>query len=349
MPGIFPGKEIQTMMQIGYKLCSEEQSPQELIECARSAEDAGFSFAMISDHFHPWIDRQGQSSFVWGVLGGIAQVTQRLKIGTAVTCPTTRIHPAIIAQAAATASAMLPERFLLGLGSGENLNEHIFADHWPEADVRLDMLEEAVEVIRTLWQGGQHSHYGCYYTVENARIYTLPDALPPIMVAASGPKAAELAGRIGDGLIVTSPNKEVKQEFDQSGGKGKPAYAEMAVCWAESEKQARRTAFECWPILGLTGELTQILPAPAHFEQASKMLREEDVVQEIVCGPEPDPYIDHLRQYEEAGFANIFIHQIGPDQAGFFRFFERELMPRLQQMTDGPKSQNARRGEAHPS
>jgi coenzyme F420-dependent glucose-6-phosphate dehydrogenase len=337
------------MIQIGYKLCSEEQTPQELIQCAQQAEERGFDFAMVSDHFHPWIDRQGQSSFVWAVLGGIAQVTEHLKIGTAVTCPTTRIHPAIIAQAAATAAAMLPGRFILGLGTGENLNEHIFAGHWPEADVRQAMLEEAVEVIRSLWEGGQKSHYGCYYTVENARIYTLPDALPPIMIAASGPKSAELAGRIGDGLIVTSPDNKVKDEFERAGGQGKPAYGEMAVCWAEDEKEARRTAFECWPILGLKGELTQILPVPAHFEQAAKTLREEDVAQQIVCGPDPAPYIEHLREYQQAGYANVFIHQIGSDQAGFLRFCERELMPRLEQMSKGGKPESGRPGEIHVS
>jgi coenzyme F420-dependent glucose-6-phosphate dehydrogenase len=336
-------------MQVGYKLCSEEQSPRELVECARRAEEIGFNFAMISDHFHPWIDRQGQSSFVWAVLGAIAQATERIKIGTAVTCPTVRIHPAIIAQAAATVASMLPGRFMLGLGSGENLNEHIFADHWPEAEVRHAMLEEAVEVIRLLWQGGQQSHYGCYYTVENARIYTLPESLPPIMIAAAGPKAAELAGRIGDGLIATSPDKKVEEQFDRAGGKGKPCYAEMTVCWADDEKKARKTAFECWPNVAIKGELTQVLPAPAHFEQAVKMLREEDVAQQIVCGPDPAPYIEDLQEYEKAGFNHVFIHQIGADQAGFFRFYERELMPRLEQMAKGNKPGNARAGELHVS
>jgi len=334
------------MVQLGYKLCSEEQNPQELVQCARQAEESGFDFAMISDHFHPWVDRQGQSSFVWAVLGGIAQVTKRLKIGTAVTCPTTRIHPAIIAQAAATAAAMLPGRFMLGLGSGENLNEHIFADHWPETDVRQDMLEEAVEVIRLLWQGGQQSHYGGYFTVENARIYTLPESLPPMLIAAAGPKAAELAGRIGDGLVATSPDKEVKEQFERAGGKGKPCYAEMTVCWAEDEKRARQTAFECWPNVAIKGELTQLLPVPAHFEQAAKMLKEDDVAEQIVCGPDPAKYIDDLREYEKAGFSNVFIHQIGPDQAGFFRFCERELMPRLGQASRPNESRSA--GELHP-
>jgi G6PDH family F420-dependent oxidoreductase len=244
---------------------------------------------------------------------------------------------------------MLPGRFMLGLGSGENLNEHIFADHWPEADVRQDMLEEAVEVIRLLWQGGQRSHYGCYYTVENARIYTLPEALPPILLAAAGPKAAELAGRIGDGLVATSPDKELAEQFDRAGGEGKPRYAEMTVCWAEDEKRARQTAFECWPNVGIKGELSQMLPAPAHFEQAAKMLKEDDVAKEIVCGPDPAKYIEDLREYEKAGFTNVFIHQIGADQEGFFRFCERELLPRLEQRSPRDRPDGARVSEVHTS
>jgi coenzyme F420-dependent glucose-6-phosphate dehydrogenase len=326
------------MIELGYKLCSEEQSPRELITCAQRAEEIGFDFAMISDHYHPWIDRQGQSSFVWSVIGGIAQATERIKIGTAVTCPTMRIHPAIISQAAATAAAMLPGRFLFGVGSGENLNEHIFGDHWPESAVRHEMLKEAIDVIRLLWQGGQQSHRGAYYTVENARVYSLPEKLPPILIAASGPKAAELAGRIGDGLIGTSPDKELTQQFAKTGGKDKPCYAEMTVCWAADEKKARRTAFECWPNVAIKGELTQVLPVPAHFEQAAKMVREEDIANEIVCGPEPAAYIEDLRNYEEAGFTHVFIHQVGPDQEGFFRFYEEKLLPKLDRKLDGRRA-----------
>jgi G6PDH family F420-dependent oxidoreductase len=333
------------MFEIGYKLCSEEQTPQELIEGARRAEEIGFDFAMISDHYHPWVDKQGQSAFVWSVIGGIAQATERLKIGTAVTCPTMRIHPAIIAQAAATAAVMLPGRFIFGVGSGENLNEHILGEHWPEADVRLEMLEEAVEVILLLWQGGQQSHYGDYYKVENARIYTLPDEPPPIIVAAGGEKAVELAGRIGDGLCATSPDKELKQKFEKAGGKGKPCYAEMTVCWAKEEAEARRTAHECWPTAALKGELSQVLPAPAHFEQAAQMVTEEDVAKEIICGPDAERHIAKLTEYAEAGFDHVWVHQVGPDQAGFFRFYEQEVLPKLAERppaTHSGKKQKAR-------
>jgi coenzyme F420-dependent glucose-6-phosphate dehydrogenase len=210
------------MVEIGYALSSEEHSPNDLVRYARRAEEAGFTFALISDHYHPWIDRQGHSSFVWNVIGAIAQATERLRLGTGVTCPTIRIHPAIVAQAAATSAVMMPGRFFLGVGSGENLNEHILGGYWPSAEVRLEMLEEAVEVIRLLWQGGSQSHRGRYFTVENARVYTLPDELPPLVVAASGQRAAELTGRIGDGLISTSPDSELPSSFRQAGGAGKP-------------------------------------------------------------------------------------------------------------------------------
>ncbi|HWQ32018.1 MAG TPA: TIGR03557 family F420-dependent LLM class oxidoreductase [Blastocatellia bacterium] len=321
------------MIELGYKLCSEEQSPPELIACARRAEAAGFSFAMISDHFHPWTDRQGQGSFVWAVIGGISQVTEKLKLGTGVTCPTVRIHPAIIAQAAATAAVMMPGRFMLGVGSGENLNEHILGDHWPEADVRQEMLEEAVTVIRQLWQGGQQSFHGKYYTVENARLYTLPAEPPPILVAASGPKSAELAGRIGDGLCATAPEKEIRQKFKKAGGKGKPCFAEMTVCYAQDEAQARRTAFECWPNAAIRGELSQVLPVPAHFEQAAQMVTEDDVARVVICGSDPGAHLEKLNEYADAGFHHVWVHQVGPDQEGFFQFYEREIIPKLARKT----------------
>jgi len=319
------------MIEIGYKLCSEEQSPHELIECARSAEEAGFSFAMISDHFHPWTDRQGQSPFVWSVIGAIAQVTERIQIGTGVTCPTMRIHPASIAHAAATAATLMPGRFILGVGAGENLNEHILGRHWPEVEVRQEMLEEAIEVIRLLWQGGMQSHHGKYYTVENARLYTLPDEPPPIIIAASGSKGAELAGRIGDGLCATSPNKETVRQFEKAGGKGKPRFGEITVCWDENEAQARRIAHEFWPNVAITGELSQVLPVPAHFEQASQMVTEEDVAKEVICGPDPKRHIARIEEYAEAGFDRVWIHQVGPHQEGLFRFYEEEVIPKLPQ------------------
>ena len=314
------------MPELGYTLSSEEHRPNELVRFARRAEEAGFGYALVSDHFHPWVSSQGQSPFVWGTIGGIAQATERLRVGTGVTCPTIRMHPAIVAHAAATAAAMMPGRFFLGLGSGENLNEHVVGARWPAGDERLEMLEEAIEVIRLLWQGGQQTHRGKHYTVEDTRIYTLPDEPPPILVAAAKPGAAELAAR-NDGFIGVAPQAELIERFEQAGGAGKPKYGQVHVCWAESEEEAKRTAFEVWPNAAIKGELTQELPNPEHFEQAAQMVTPDDVAEAVPCGPNPEPIVEMIRQYAEAGYEHVYVHQIGRDQEGFLRFAERELLP----------------------
>ena len=316
------------MTQFGYKLCSEEQGPRELVRLAQRAEQAGFDFAMISDHYHPWIDQQGQAPFVWAVIGGVATATSRLQLGTGVTCPTIRIHPAIIAQAAATAEAMMPGRFMLGLGSGERLNEHILGDHWPPANIRQEMLEEAVEVIRLLWQGGYQDYDGDYYTVENARLYTLPDQPPPIVIAAGGKASAELAGQIGDGLISTAPKAELVETFERNGGQGKWRGAELTVCWAADEAGAKQTAKQYWPNAGVPGDLSQELALPQHFEQVAELVTEETLAETVVCGPDPQKYLEDIKKYVEAGFDHVWLHQVGPDQEGFIQFFEREILPK---------------------
>ncbi len=317
------------MVQVGYALSSEEHRPNDLVRHARLAEEAGFGFALISDHFHPWVDAQGHSPFVWAVIGGIAQVTERLRLGTGVTCPTIRVHPAVIAQAAATAAVMMPGRFFLGVGTGENLNEHILGDRWPEYDVRAEMLEEAVAVIRLLWQGGNQSHRGRHYTVENARLYTLPEEPTPIVVAVGGPKAAALSGRIGDGLCATTAERSLVEGFENAGGAGKPRYGQMTVCWAEDEASGRRTAHEYWAFSSLPGELGQELPTPTHFEQAVQLVTEEQVAESVVCGPDPERHLAKLREYVDAGFDHVYVHQVGPDQEGFLRFYERDVLPRV--------------------
>lgn len=317
------------MTSFGYALSSEEHTPNDLIRHARSAEQAGFEFALISDHYHPWVAKQGHSPFVWSVIGGIAQATERLRLGTGVTCPTIRIHPAIIAQAAATSATMMPGRFFLGVGTGENLNEHILGDRWPPHDLRLAMLEESIEVMRLLWSGGEQTHRGQFYTVENARLFTLPDRPPEVMVAASGPKAAQAAGRIGDGMISTAPEAKLVQAFQQQGGAKKPCYGQLTVCWAPNEAQARKTAMEIWPNAGLTGELSQELATPDHFEQAVKLVTEEQIAKEVVCGPDAQRHIDAIRAYIDAGFEYVYIHQVGPDQDGFIEFYAREVLPKL--------------------
>jgi G6PDH family F420-dependent oxidoreductase len=260
---------------------------------------------------------------VWSVIGAVAEATS-LPVTTGVTCPTVRIHPAIIAQAAATSGVMHEGRFSLGVGSGEALNEHILGDRWPEADVRLEMLEEAVEVIRTLWQGGQRSHHGRHYTVENARVYDLPDEPPPVLVSGFGPKATRLAARIGDGYCTTSPDKEAIDLYRSDGGMG-PVHAGTKVCFMADEDEARATAHRLWPNEALPGELAQVLPTPAHFEQACELVQPDMLVTPV--GPDLETHVASLRQYLDAGVDELFVQQIGPDQDAFFDTWAREILP----------------------
>jgi G6PDH family F420-dependent oxidoreductase len=315
------------MAEIGYFLSSEEHGPADLVRQAQQAEQTGFRSVWISDHYHPWNDHQGQSPFVWSVIGGIAATTN-LRVTTAVTCPTVRIHPAVIAQAAATATLMLPGRFQLGVGSGENLNEHVLGDRWPRLEVRLAMLEEAVQVLRMLWEGKLTSHDGSWYRVENARIYSLPAEPPPVLVSALGPKAVSLAARIGDGLISTQPDKESLEKYAAEGGSG-PKQGGLKVCWARDEQTARKTAFELWPNTLVPGQLSQELALPSHFEQASQLITEDKLAETIPCGPDPERHLASIRQYLDAGYDEVYISQIGDDQAGFFEFYRKELAPRL--------------------
>ncbi len=319
---------LSTMTKIGYTLSSEEHSPKKLLQLAQKAEATGFDFISISDHYHPWIDAQGNSPFVWGMLGAISQVTSDILVGVGVTCPTTRIHPAIIAQAAATAATLLEGRFVFGVGTGENLNEHVLGDRWPPYDIRSAMLTEAVHIIRELWTGETISYWGEYYDVEDARIYTLPEQLPPIIVAGSGPQAIELAAEIGDGYWGLAPKRADIERFENAGGSG-PKFGQLHICYAESEEQARQTVAEVWPNTGLMGELSAELRTPTHFEQAVKPLTTEHITKDISCGPDVDAHLEQIQKFIDAGYDHVYIHQIGPDQASFFDVWERELRPAL--------------------
>lgn len=334
------------MLHLGYKLSSEEFGPTDLVRQAVRAEAAGFDFALISDHFHPWSDRQGQSPFVWAALGGIAVATERLVVGTGVTCPLIRTHPAIVAHAAATVAAMMPGRFFLGVGTGENLNEHVTGAKWPPVDVRREMLEEAIGVIRRLWRGDLESHRGPHFTVEAARLYTLPPKPPPIMVAASGPKAARLAGRVGDGFVTTDPDPALLRTFRRSGGRGKPSFVELTVCWAKSERAARRTAHAVWALAALEGSLFTEIAQPAQFEDAFKPITEDQVADTVICGPDPARHLDAIRRASRAGYDHVCVHQVGPDQEGFVRFYESEILPRLRRLRPAARPPVARRRAA---
>ncbi|HVE62844.1 MAG TPA: TIGR03557 family F420-dependent LLM class oxidoreductase [Mycobacteriales bacterium] len=316
------------MVSYGYALSSEEHPPTALVANARRAEELGFDFLSVSDHFHPWVDAQGHSPFVWAVLGGIAGATERIQVGTGVTAPIQRIHPAIIAQASATVAAMMPGRFFFGVGTGEALNEHVTGRHWPPADVRLEMLEEAVGIIREMWRGELFSHRGRHYTVENARLYTTPESAPPVIVSGAGPKSADLAGRIGDGYWGMAPDAGLIEAFHRAGGSG-PRYAQVTLCWAEREDEARKTAVQQWPNTALPGQLAQELALPSFFESATSVLSDEQILENIPCGPQLEPILQSVHTYRDAGFDHIYFHQIGPDQRGFLSFAERELLPSL--------------------
>lgn len=314
------------MVHIGYKLSSEDTGPKSLVRYAEMVEKAGFSFAMISDHYHPWIDKQNESPFVWGTLGGISQVTNSIMIGTAVTCPTIRIHPAVVAQAAATTADMMDGRFLFGVGSGENLNEHILGGRWPPATVRIDMLEEAVNIIRMLWSGGNQNFNGKYYTVENARLYSLPSKLPPILMAADGEIAAKTAARISDGLITPGVKPDLVEIFKRNGGKNKPCYAEASVCWADDKESGKKTAYKYWPILSNNG-LNYEIPNPRFFDKLAAKTDQETLTRNITCGDDPQDHIDEIRRFVDAGYDHVFVHQLGPHQEGFIKFYMEEVLP----------------------
>src|SRR3954466_12689787 len=316
-------------MELGYAFSSEEHSPASLVGQARAAEEAGFGFGLISDHIHPWVDAQGHSAFVWSVIGAIAQTTDGFRIGTGVTCPTIRIHPAIIAHAAATCACLMPGRFFLGVGTGENLNEHVTGAKWPAPDERLEMLEGAVEVMRLLWQGDYQTHRGKHYTVENLRIFDLPDEPVEIAVAAMQPQAAKLAGRIGDALINVAPKEEIVEKFDESGGEGKPKYGQMTVCYAKSKDEAKKIAFENWPNALVEGSASQELPLPKDFEQLVEGRDADELEGTVPLGPDADEYLEQLQEYDKAGYTHVCVHQIGPDQKGFLEFAKRELLPKV--------------------
>jgi coenzyme F420-dependent glucose-6-phosphate dehydrogenase len=316
------------MPELGYWMSSEEHAPRDLVASARAAEEAGFSFAVISDHFHPWIDKQGDAPFVWSVIGGIASVTERITIGTGVTCPLIRIHPAIVAQAAATSAVMLPGRFFLGVGTGENLNEHVTGAKWPAPDERLEMLEEAVEAIRQLWEGGYQTHRGKHYTVEQARLYTLPDEPPPIVVAAAQENAAELAGKIGDGYMNVAPDGDTLKIYEKAGGKGSK-HGKVTGCWGPDRDKALKQAHELWPNMGLEGSLSQELGLPRDFEAGAKSVRPEDLEDSLALGDDPDAWLEQIAKYDKAGFTHISVHHIGEDQTGFIEFVQNELVPKL--------------------
>ncbi|MFC5722904.1 TIGR03557 family F420-dependent LLM class oxidoreductase [Streptomyces gamaensis] len=316
------------MTEFGYFLSCEEHRPADLVEQARMAEQAGFTSLWISDRFHPWTPAQGQAPFVWSVIGAISEATS-LPVQTAVTCPAVRLNPVLTAQAAATCAVLLDGGFRLGVGSGKAIDEHILGDPWPHESVRLEMLEEAVQVMRLLFEGGQVSHHGKHYTVEDARLYTVPDEPVPIDVAAFGPAATEVAGRIGDGFLTMVPDADAVARFRRSGGATKLALGGVRVCWGPDRDEAVRVAHRLWAVDQLPDELPRVLPTPEHVEQTAALVPPDRVAAGVTCGTDPDEHIAALRAFADAGFDRVHVGQIGPEQRGFFDFYRTKVLPEL--------------------
>jgi len=319
-------------MRIGYKLATEAFGPQEIVRQAVRAEQAGFDFVEMSDHYHPWLDNQGHSPFTWSLFGAIAVRTERIELATGVTCPTVRYHPAVIAQAAATLALMSDDRFTLGVGSGERLNEHVVGTGFPDSiDTRQEMLREALEIIRLLWRGGYRSYRGRHLQLQDARVFDLPQRLPRIAVAAGGADAARMAAELGDGLFATEPKAELAQGYRESGGTG-PRYAEVPVAWAPDEHTAARAALETtrWALTGW--KVMSELPNPVNFDAATETVREEDIRRLFACGPEVSRYLDNARKFLEAGFDQLVLQNAGPDPDGFIDFFQSELAEPLRSL-----------------
>jgi G6PDH family F420-dependent oxidoreductase len=311
-------------VQFGYTLSSEEHGPRDLVSRAVRAEEVGFEFCSISDHFHPWTESQGHSPFVWSVLGAAAARTSAIDLVVGVTCPTVRVHPVVIAQAAATVSLLSEGRFSLGVGSGEALNEHIFGDPWPSPEHRLTMLEEAVAVMRAMWTGETVDHLGDHYRVENARLFDPPESDLPVIVSGFGATSADLAGQIGDGLWTSGPTSELIERFIEVGGSG-PVYGQIHLCYGDDEDGCRKIVHEIWPNAAMPGQIAQELPTWTHFEQVAELITIEEATKSIPCGPDLDPVLDAVASYLDAGYDRVYLHQIGPDQDAFLDVWEREL------------------------
>jgi G6PDH family F420-dependent oxidoreductase len=316
------------MARFGYKLMTEMFGPRELVRNAQLAEEAGFDFLSISDHYHPWLESHGHSPFAWSVLGAIAQVTSKIAIATGLTCPIIRYHPAIVAQAAATIAVMSEGRFTLALGAGERLNEHVVGLGWPNVDHRHGMLREAVEIIRELWTGEMLTHSGEYFEVESARVYDRMDEEIPIVIGVSGEKSASLAGALGVGIMAVEPERKIVEHWESAGGQG-ARYGEITFGYAKSKQEGLELAHKYARFGALGWKVLAEIPGVAGFEEATKYIKPEDLSENVPHGPDVKVYVEGIKKYLDAGFDHIVLMGLGPDQEGFIRFFQKQLAPHL--------------------
>ncbi|WP_055548879.1 LLM class F420-dependent oxidoreductase [Streptomyces sp. NBRC 110028] len=320
-------------MRWGYTMMTEQAGPRQLVKDVVRAEQIGFDFSVTSDHYFPWLESQGHSPYAWSVLGAAAQATSRIPLTTFVTCPSVRYHPTVVAQKAATLQLLSEGRFRLGLGSGENLNEHVVGSGWPAADIRHEMLEEAVEIIRALFKGGYVNHRGTHFDVDSAKLWDLPDEAPPIGLAASGEASCRLAGQQADMLIATEPKPELVDAFERHGGEGKPRIGQLPIAYDTDRDAAIARAHDQFRWFGGGWKVNSELPGPASFEGATQYVRPEDVAASLPCGNDVGEFTDKLRPFVEAGFTDVALVQIGGDhQEPFFDWAEKQLLPALREL-----------------
>ena len=320
------------MVRIGYTLMGEQSGPVDLVRDAVAAEEAGFDFEVISDHYFPWLDSQGHAPNAWVTLGAIAQATRRVELMSYVTCPTMRYHPAVVAQQAATVGLLSGDRFTLGLGAGENLNEHVTGAGWPPVTVRHEMLEDAVHIIRGLFGGGYVTYSGRHLSVEAAKLWDLGTP-PRIGIAISGPRSAGIAGREADLMIGVTPDPQLGVLFDEAGGAGKPRVGQVPLSWGPDAREAQARAHEQFRWFGGGWHVNADLPGPAAFAAATRFVRPEDVSATIPCGPDVDAHVAAVRAFVEAGYTDVAVVQVGGrTQQDFLRFAARELLPALREL-----------------
>jgi G6PDH family F420-dependent oxidoreductase len=322
------------MTSFGYTMMTEQSRPDQLVADVVGAEAAGFEFSVCSDHFQPWLAEQGHSGYAWSILGAAAHATERIGLMTYVTCPTIRYHPAVVAQKAATLQILSSNRFRLGLGAGENLNEHVVGQRWPAVGVRHEMLSEAVQIIGRLFDGDQSVNFrGRYFDVEQAQLWDLPDVRVPVGIAVSGRQSCELAGKHGDLMVAVEPKDELGEMFDAAGGEGKPRVGQIALSYDADRETAVQRAHEQFRWFGLGWKVNADLPNPESFEAATAFVTPEDVGEQLGCGPDVEEHVEKIRPFVDAGFTEVALVQIGGEhQQPFIRWAHDELLPALRSL-----------------
>ena len=323
------------MTNFGYTLMTEQSDPKSLVEFAVQAERTGFDFEVSSDHYFPWLDSMGHSPNAWTTLGAVAHATERVELMTYVTCPTIRYHPAVVAQQAATLGLLSDNRFTLGLGSGENLNEHVVGRGWPSAAVRQEMLAESLDIIKKLFTGDYVEHKGEHFRVVGGKLWDVSPTPPPIALAVSGALSCILAGEKADAMIAVEPDASLGEKFDEAGGAGKPRIGQLPICYDTDRDAAIDRAHDLFRWFGGGWKVNADLPGTAGFDSASQFVRKDDIAESIPCGSDVGAVVEAVKAFTDAGFTHVALVQIGgthEHQDPFFDWSERELLPALREL-----------------